>query len=256
MEFSMNVHKNNEVIEILKELTNLERKRVNVTQNTKYLWHKASNVEPVMSNEDYTALLRDVSLIGIIHTPVILYNGKILDGRHRQKVAIELNLSLPVKELKGNYSIEALEEFVRSIHMGRNKSKVQKEIQAFKYKKEIAGVTYTLAAERYGVSERNLKKIISLFNLLRDNGYSRDFDIVISTLEIGRNITPDQFEWVSRTTGSISGLISQFKLFIQEKRDKENRKEFDPTEYEEVVNSDTGEVVIKEVKKKKKCISI
>jgi cell division protein FtsB len=242
--------KNNEVVEILKEIVSKIdcKERIDITK-VKFQHHEASEVEPLMNESDFNALLEDVRLTGLIHSPVILYHNKIIDGRHRQKIAIKLNLSLPVIKLTGEYSKNGLKEYVRSVHMNRNKSRVQKEIQAFKYKKTVAGVTYESAAIRYGVKERSIKHITTLYNLLEKHGYEKDFEEVVMKLEMGMTLLPKDFEWLSKSTSSFSSSIKQFKEFIERVEDEKSKDSFDPTEYEKVVNKETGEVIIKEIKK-------
>ena len=83
---------------ILNELTNNTVEHMDV-QKIKYEWHDVSRIEPPMGACDYVALLEDIKLMGRVHTPIILYEQKIVDGRHRQKACIELGFTLPIIEI-------------------------------------------------------------------------------------------------------------------------------------------------------------
>jgi hypothetical protein len=53
--------------------------------------HPLARVLPVMSGEDYARLRDDIAAAGLID-PITLYEGKVLDGVHRQKVCGELGV--------------------------------------------------------------------------------------------------------------------------------------------------------------------
>jgi len=251
----MTILKENEVSEILSEIRNLRRKHVDVSK-IKFAHHDASSVEPTMSRNDYEALLEDIKLTGLIHTPVVLYHNKIIDGRHRQRAAIELGMSMPIIELKNEYSTTGLEEYVRSIHMGRDKTKVQKQIQAYKYKRSVAGITYANAAARYGQSERSIRTITKFFKVLNKNGYASDFDKVMQAFEYGMTIRPDQYEWINKATGTFYGALKQLNEFIAIESIDENESQYDPTEQKEVIDEDTGEVKIVDIEKSKNVFQV
>jgi len=241
----MNKKTESGILEILRKISNLEVENVDVSK-VKFKWHDASMIEPEMSVSDYDAFKYDVEQVGKIHTACIVYNDKLLDGRHRQKVAIELGISLPIVKLYGDYTMSELKEFVRSKHMNRNKTLAQKLVQAFRYKQSVVNVTYSMAANRYGVNEKAVKRITNLYNLLSENGYENDFESIMTKFEYGLNILPKHFEWLSKSTGSFTGALKQFKDFIDNQKSKDNLIEFDITEQEKVFNEDTGEYEIKD----------
>ncbi len=62
--------------------------------------HTYSNVVPPMSGEEYHALKADIALHGL-HEPIVLYEGKILDGRHRYLACTELGIKPTFREWAG-----------------------------------------------------------------------------------------------------------------------------------------------------------
>lgn len=54
-------------------------------------YHDYAIMFPPMSEEDMSAMKEDIKINGI-HTPIVLHENKILDGRHRYEAAIELGI--------------------------------------------------------------------------------------------------------------------------------------------------------------------
>lgn len=51
--------------------------------------HRLANLIPEMTEEQYTALVEDIGANGLLHA-ITLYQGKVLDGRHRQRAIEDL----------------------------------------------------------------------------------------------------------------------------------------------------------------------
>ena len=236
--------------DLINEIANCKIEEIDVS-NVKFKHHKASKIEPEMNESDFNALKNDIILIGRIKEPVVIVNDMILDGRHRQKAAIELNMPMPIKKLNGNYTINVLKEFVRSHHMGRNKVKIQKEVQSFEYKQSVANVSWESAAARYGVSVSTIKRISQIFNKLKEIGLDKDFARVLDCFRNNKNLIPmntsgssNAFQWISRPVGTIYGTLTQLKEYIEFLKTKDNIKEdeIDITEFD----PNTGEVLKKD----------
>ena len=59
-------------------------------------FHELANIFPMMSPDEYAALLADMRANGYDETaPIVLYEGQILDGRNRWKAARELGREPP-----------------------------------------------------------------------------------------------------------------------------------------------------------------
>lgn len=63
--------------------------------------HKIANIIPLMSEEEYQALKVDVKENGLLNS-IILYEGKILDGRNRYKACRELGIEPKYEDYKGD----------------------------------------------------------------------------------------------------------------------------------------------------------
>lgn len=66
----------------------------------KYTSHPLSNMVPGMSAEAFAMLKADIDKNGLLE-PIWLYSGKILDGRHRYKACVELEIEPRVKQYEG-----------------------------------------------------------------------------------------------------------------------------------------------------------
>jgi len=236
----------NEVEKISNDL-NSRRVFFKDIKKVKYEHHEASKIQPSMDEKDFSSLKNDVILVGKILEPIVIYDNKILDGRHRQKVCIDLNLPMPIKELKGKYSIEGLKEWVRSKHMNRNLTKRQSEAMAFEYKDSIANVSWEDAAKRYGVGTSSVRRYQTLYNLLKSNNLENDFDRVLKVMKKGKILLSahtakkNGFIWIYKNTGSLSSALQQLKSFIENETIISN-DDIDPTE----IDRSTGEIKTKE----------
>ena len=63
--------------------------------------HPLAKVLPAMSGEDYGRLRTDVAENGLVE-PITLYEGKVLDGIHRQKVCDETGVEPRYEEFSGD----------------------------------------------------------------------------------------------------------------------------------------------------------
>lgn len=76
--------------------------------------HPLADVFPDMSAEDYADLREDIRQHGL-RQPVVLFQGKILDGRHRYRACKELDVDYQIERYIGNNPIE----FVISLNLRR-----------------------------------------------------------------------------------------------------------------------------------------
>jgi hypothetical protein len=52
------------------------------TATARYEWHPAANLFPLLSGEEFDALVADIRAEGL-HNPITLHEGLVLDGRNR-----------------------------------------------------------------------------------------------------------------------------------------------------------------------------
>lgn len=65
--------------------------------------HELANLIPVMSQEQYKQLKDDIGENGLLE-PITIYDGKILDGRHRYRAVEELGITPKFTEFTGDYT--------------------------------------------------------------------------------------------------------------------------------------------------------
>lgn len=61
-------------------------------QPQEYELHELCKLFPLMPEDQFTALMQDISANGL-RQPIVIHEGKILDGRHRYKAASPLAVS-------------------------------------------------------------------------------------------------------------------------------------------------------------------
>jgi len=90
--------------------------------------HELCKLFPVMNGEQFEALVDDIKTNGLL-SPVILFEGKILDGRHRYKACVNLGIEPDFEEFDGkdalafvishNLSRRHLDESQRALIAGK-----------------------------------------------------------------------------------------------------------------------------------------
>lgn len=77
-------------------------------------FHPFSNLFPLLQGEDFTHLAKDIELHGQ-HEPIILFEGRILDGRNRYRACLELGREPDTRPFEGADALE----FVLSLNLRR-----------------------------------------------------------------------------------------------------------------------------------------
>jgi len=231
----------NNIDSILNELRENEIIEIDVSR-FKLKHSEFSQIEPMMNESDYSMLENDIGLRGCLNLPVIIVNNMILDGRNRQKACIKLEIPMKVLYLKGSYTKDVLFEYVRSIHMNRNKKQSQLQIQAYRYKKTTIGVQWEDAAKKFGVNTLAIKRINSLYNELAKHGLEQDFEKIEHAMFMGLTLLPSTFEWLSKSTGSAFSAIKQLREYMDVESNKPEHSNIDTTEFDPV----TGEALVKD----------
>jgi hypothetical protein len=94
--------------------------------------HPISELIPAMSDQDYARLREDIQAHGLLQ-PITLYEGQILDGRHRHRVCSELGITPRFTEFSGDSQTAA--QFVFSQNLARRQlSKGQLALAGVKLK--------------------------------------------------------------------------------------------------------------------------
>jgi len=121
--------------------------------------HELAETTPLMVTEQYEALKADIEANGQID-PILVYKGKIIDGRHRWLILQELEAEvITVATLSSKLTYEQLSSIVLSKEMRRHETVSQLAIRAWKeYIKDTKANTLSGVATKYGVALTHVKR--------------------------------------------------------------------------------------------------
>ena len=166
--------------------------------------HKLANEQSTMSEIEFQALKSDIELNGQL-VPILVYRGKIVDGRHRWRALDELGVEkIKCWILPNNQPIDAVREIVTSMENRRHASKTQKAIRAWKMWKNSGGVTQQEAAAKFGVSYKLIREVEQLYKLRGEELIDKLFEGLKYRLISGR------------TTDSLPAIVKDVKQRIAE----------------------------------------
>ena len=113
--------------------------------------HPLVNVHPKMTDIEYTRLKESIYELGQLE-PVLVYRGKIVDGRHRFTAIEELGITnIRVKEIPYNTPLDTVKEMVFSSEVRRHQTATQKAIKAW-WAIQEDGITYRVAEVKFMTS--------------------------------------------------------------------------------------------------------
>lgn len=96
------------------------------------------NCLPVLSKEEYNELEKNICKDGIL-SPVLVWNGTIIDGHNRYKICKAHRIeNIPTKEMKFSSKSEVIEWILRNQLGRRNLTDFQRNKVALKYEEVIA----------------------------------------------------------------------------------------------------------------------
>jgi ParB-like chromosome segregation protein Spo0J len=84
--------------------------------------HPLAELFPLMPEQDFGELKADIAEAGKVFIPIVLYEGKVLDGRHRYRACNELGLESPTIEYTGTQPLKhiiSLNERRRHLDLGQ-----------------------------------------------------------------------------------------------------------------------------------------
>ena len=162
--------------------------------------HPLTETHPVMSVEQYEAFKLDIAKNGQLQ-PVIMYRGKIVDGRHRLRALKELGVAQVVAtSLSNNLTLQEVEAKVVSTEKRRHQSPTQLAIRGYRLYK--GGVKQPEAVVATGCSLSNLKLVAALEKLGRLD--------LIEVLEQGGKVDIGVAGY-SKYTDSLLGVVQWVK---------------------------------------------
>lgn len=111
--------------------------------------HELAMLIPEMAAGEYTELVKDIADNGLIE-PITLYEGKILDGRHRYRACMELGLRPDYEQLEGGDALQFV--ISKNLHR-RHLDETQRGLIASR----LANMTKTDAANKRWNATANLQ---------------------------------------------------------------------------------------------------
>jgi ParB-like chromosome segregation protein Spo0J len=119
--------------------------------------HPFAAAMPAMSDTECAGLLADIRAHGL-RDPITLYNGQILDGRHRYRACIELGIDPPTVDFVG--SDRKAQEFVLSANYHRRhlSAEQKREIIATELKRDPAQSDRAIA-KKASVSDKTVGSV-------------------------------------------------------------------------------------------------
>ena len=142
--------------------------------------HDEALATPRMLEVQYEALKADIEQNGQLD-PVVIYRGKIVDGRHRFLILNELNMkTITCFKMPNNATISDIKKLVRSKETRRHETATQLAISALRHiTKSNEKMTQAEASKMFGVGPKAIgfaKKILvdykreDLLDILFDGG--------------------------------------------------------------------------------------
>lgn len=162
--------------------------------------HELTKTHPEMTIEQFIALKNDIETNGQ-KVPVMLYRGKIVDGRHRYKALTQLGRdTILANSLPNNLTLQEVKAEVDSTELRRHQTPTQLAIKA--YKLYEGGMLQADALARSGASKGNLSYVTQLVKMGR-------LDIV-NLLEAGGKFDIGEANY-PKPSDSLLGIVTYLK---------------------------------------------
>lgn len=191
--------------------------------------HPAANATPLMTKEQYNALKLDIDTNGQID-PIILYRGRIVDGRHRYMIAKDLNKeSIVAISMSNNSTVDDIKSLVKSKETHRHQTPTQLAIYAYRFMKEHNAdvnrkepeLTQAETAEKLGVVVKQIGRVARIDNkLMRPDILDMLFDG--GKFNIGtpnRPLLTDSLQSIINYLDKIKAEQSDIKINLEVKRE-------------------------------------
>ncbi len=170
--------------------------------------HKIASLHRDMTEEEYKTLLLSIEENGQL-VPVILFRGKLVDGRHRQQAILELGIhDMTCISLPHNTALKDVKNKVLGTEMRRTDSKSQKAIKAYKWIIEETGRTQSDGAIKFGVDQGEVSRAKKVSNLLSPKAYDAFYRIGL--IQIG-----------TKTHSQLITIIKALEVDVTEVQSKE-----------------------------------
>jgi len=134
--------------------------------------HELANENRPMSSAEFSALKKDIEQNGQI-MPVLLYRGKIVDGKHRRKALIELgSKQISAIRLPNNIMIDDVRRKVIGTEIRRTDNVAQRAIKAYNWVM-LTGDTQGEAGSKFFVGQVEVSRAKKLLEQLGESIYRK-----------------------------------------------------------------------------------
>ena len=133
---------------------------------TAYLLHPAAEIFPAMDEAAFAALVADIAAHGQ-REPILILDGRVIDGRHRQRACRQLGIEPLVRQLSADDGDPFALVVSLNLHR-RHLSESQRAMVAARLaslgrgrpsaSRPLAGLTQPHAAQLLNVGERSLQR--------------------------------------------------------------------------------------------------
>lgn len=135
-------------------------------------FHPVAEQNPLMGAEEFRALKTSLSLHGQLE-PILLYRGKVIDGRNRVTALYELNEpQVDYIKLKNNLTLNELKELVLIKETRRKQTATQLAITALGSMKSFKKEEYERVSLAHGISAKQIQRAKKVKKLLSHEQFS------------------------------------------------------------------------------------
>jgi ParB-like chromosome segregation protein Spo0J len=127
--------------------------------------HELAGIVPMAIPSEQATLMANIKEFGQ-KEPIVLYLGKVVDGRCRQLALTMLGWNIMYKELDSSLTREEVEAYVKAVNTRRNLTPSQKiAVACREYLKNKGDTTQLKVAKSWGISDRILKNALWLHSI-------------------------------------------------------------------------------------------
>lgn len=128
-------------------------------------YHPLANKYPLLQGQEYEDFKAGVDRAGFIREPIVIYEGKILDGRNRHRAGVELGIPVPTREFdpdtEGDPELfveNANDDRRHELPEVRQKRRAERIARVVQLRRE--GTSTREIADKVGISESQVRKDI------------------------------------------------------------------------------------------------
>lgn len=164
--------------------------------------HAIADEHPLMSEHNYNSFRNSIESYGQLDA-VILYRGKIVDGRHRLRALTELGIEqIKVSHLPNNLQLQEVKELVLASEQRRHQTPTQLAIKGYDWYKSNK-CTQREAADMAGCNVTNFKRVVQLEKMGRID--------LINRLREGEEIDVSTDTRFNTMTDSLAAVVAMAK---------------------------------------------